>query len=453
LLNRRPDGTLDGRSLKQWRELSRRELGLDPVRPIIATGHQTLLWHPGILAKYLVTEAIAKEHDLATANLVVDQHAERFDDFEIPLRRADGSLHVRTMELCRPRPRKDVPMAFHEAFTPPRPPERFDGAMESVQEGVRAIFEAVYAHRNASNAALQMAGAIADLMKPWVRPMVDVTSTALIRTSLAGAIMREMVRDPRRCAECYNRAVQSLPEAGIQPLLVRDDYVELPLWRIRDDGRRMHAYDGDVAEAISDQRSAISESKIQNPKSKIALMPRALFMTALVRMAMCDLFIHGTGGANYDRAMERWIKDWLGVDVGAIAVATADVRLPLGEGGVQLDVNEARALARRSWHDPASMSNQSHPSRDKSQLLESVNAASRNSLARHAAFVAMHERLSHERASRREDIERSRQVLRNAERHAANGRIAQRRDWAFPLYPREMIDAMNADARRVAGCA
>ena len=69
-----------------WRMKTRRELGLDTSRPIIATGHQTLLWHPGILVKYLAADAVARAEDFATANLIVDQHADAADGGELFLR-------------------------------------------------------------------------------------------------------------------------------------------------------------------------------------------------------------------------------------------------------------------------------------------------------------------------------------------------------------------------------
>ena len=89
---------------------------------------------------------------------------------------------------------------------------------------------------------------------------------------------------------------------------MRDDYVEVPLWRIRDDGRRMRAYDSDV------------ERWLDDPPGAPRLMPRALMLTALVRLAMCDLFVHGTGGAAYDTVMEAWISSWLGVTPAPIGV-------------------------------------------------------------------------------------------------------------------------------------
>lgn len=461
LIKQQPVGTVFGQTLENWRAVSRRELGLSVDRLIIATGHQTLLWHPGILAKYLVADAFAKDHDVATANLIVDQHAEGFGDFEIPIRRTDGSLVLRRIELCRPRPRKDVPMGRHEAFTPPRVPENLSGALPSVNQGVRRIFDAVYVHREAANAALQMAAALEDLMRPWVTPLPIVTSTDLIHTSLAQAMMKAMADDPWRCAECYNRAVAAVPQAGIGPLLVRDDIVELPLWRIREDGRRMHAYDSDVVgmlerEAQSDPPRVANaplsapqnpKSKIENPKSQIDLLPRALFMTALVRLGMCDLFIHGTGGAVYDRTMEIWMKDWLGIEVGSIAVVSATLRLPLTMANAEpLDVPKAIAAARRLWHDPEPP-DPPQPGPIKRQLLQAIQAASRNSTQRKAAFIKMHERLEQLRRSDWNAVQQALERAEQARRQAADRAIARRRDWAFPLFPDAMIDDLAQKAR------
>jgi hypothetical protein len=436
LLDQRPTGELFGKSLADWRSQCRAELKLDVNRPIIATGHQTLLWHPGILAKYLVVDAVAKKHALATANLIVDQHAEGFGDFEIPIRRDDGSLSVRRIELCRPKPRKEVPMGRHESFTPPRPPENLSGAIESVNKGARQIFDAVYAHRTAPNAALQMADALADLMRDWAAPLPIVTATNLIHTSLARRMIQAMAEDPHRCAECYNRAVAAVPEGGLHRLMIRDDYVELPLWRIRSDGRRMHAYDNDLV-------------------AKVDLLPRALFMTSLVRLCMCDLFVHGKGGARYDRAMEIWIEDWLGIVVGSIAIASADVRLPLVKDEVgHVDLVSAVQAARHAFHDPeqGGGAHRELPSPVKSHWLRKIDELQRNSTERKSAFLRMHEALA---SARQQSVgfEQSRQVAERAKRTAADAHVAMRRDWAFPLYPQEMIDDLAERMRRCADTA
>jgi hypothetical protein len=446
---RQSDDMLLAHPLEEWRRNTRAELGLPADKPVIATGHQTLLWHPGILVKYLLCEAVAASCDLAKANLIVDQHAGGFGAFEIPIRRSDGSLAVRRIELTAAP--ADVPMALHEAFTPPAPPVHLPAVLPSVAEGVQRIHETICAHREAPNAALQMAAALADLMRPWVSPMPNVTASDLVETSLSRALLAKMAADPQRCAESYNRAVAALPEVGIAPLLVRDEYVELPLWRIRADGRRMHAYDNDVQDWL--------EHAADPPR----LMPRALFMTALIRLGMCDLFVHGTGGASYDRAMELWIEDWLGVRPSPIAVATATLHLPLGppEGGEVRDARAARAEARRAWHDPESAEaraddneEEAHrPGPIKRELLEAVEGAPRGSHRRRQAFFAMHRELQVLRGVHAGSVERYQRRAADAARRQADAAIATRRDWPFPLYPREMIDQLAEAVAQRAGAA
>ena len=97
-----PVGNLAGSSLEQWRRRTRDELGLVVDRPLVATGHQTLLWHPGILVKYLAVQAmVTGPDDIATANLIVDQHTSAFGAFDVPVRRNDGALDIRTIELTK----------------------------------------------------------------------------------------------------------------------------------------------------------------------------------------------------------------------------------------------------------------------------------------------------------------------------------------------------------------
>lgn len=464
LIDDAPAGEMFGRSQAEWRSFSREQLGLDAGRPIIATGHQALLWHPGILAKYMAVDAFAAAHGLAKANLIVDQHAEGFGTYDVPVRRADGALMARQIELCRPRPRREVPMGMHEAFTPPRPPSQIALALDSIRESMDRITEAVYAHREAPNAALQMARAIERLMSRWVGPMPMVTSADLIRTDLARRMLERMVEDPWRCAEAYNRAVAAVPEAGINPLLIRDDYVELPLWRIRDDGRRMHAYDADADRSLRSGRpiapGTSQERQEPRPDSDRRggawLLPRALFMTALVRLAMCDLFIHGFGGAVYDRTMELWMNDWLGVRPGHIAVVSATLHLPLEVAeGAPISVAQASSAKRRLWHDPdltgASLADADAPSAPKREMLQAVNALPRRSAERRRQWLAMHAKLESRRGERAGEIAQAVGREAWALRQAGDRMVASRRDWAFPLYPQPMLDELAKTVMDQAG--
>jgi hypothetical protein len=449
LLAQLPAGRMLGADLAEWRWRTRAELGLAADRPVVATGHQTLLWHPGILAKYFAVNAFAGDRSRhEVANLIVDQHTGDFGRFDAPIRRDDGTLAVRTLTLTAARP--GVPMVDHPAFTPPAGFPGLTPALPSVASGIDAILAAVTAHREAANAARQMAAALDDLMAPWVDPMPGVGSSDLMGTSLARALLKAMVDDPRRCAAAYNAAVRSVPESGIPQLSPTSSGVELPLWRLGSDGRREH---GDV----SDARRCLGAHCACN-EGACRLLPRALLLTALVRLGLCDLFVHGTGGANYDRAMERWIGDWLGVRPAPIAVATATLRLPLGEADATPgEVEAALHAARRAWHDPegAAAAAAGAPSAAKRALLEAIDAAPRRSRERLDRFHRMHDELARLRTRHADRVAGARAEAEAARRRAAELPIAHRRDWPFPLYPREMLDALADEVcgERVSGAA
>ncbi len=430
LLARPAHGTLRGEAIARWQQRCRTELGLPTGRPVIATGHQTLLWHPGILAKYIAAQAACAASGAGLGNLVVDQHAGAFDRFEVPVTRPDGSLAVETIVLTKAR--EGVPMSRHPSFTPPAPPS-LEGALPSVRSGVERIVTAVAAHAAAPNAAIQMARALDDLIEPWVARLPPATASDLIRTSLGRAILEQMAEDPRRCAECYNAAVASVPEAGIAPLALAPGAVQLPLWRLGADDRRVHADERDARQWLRDEGGMV-------------LLPRALLLTLLVRTGMCDLFVHGTGGARYDVAMERWAESWLGVTPGSAAVATATLRLPLRDREEPaLPLPAALWRARRAIHDPEGAP--ASPGPRKQALLEAINSAPRDSRERLEAYRALHSELESLRTMRPQLVDEAQRDVDRARRAARDGPIADRRDWPFPLYPPETIDALAQTIR------
>ncbi len=422
-----PAGSLAGMPLDQWRRRTRDELGLAVDRPLVATGHQTLLWHPGILVKYLAVQAMTSgSAAIATANLIVDQHTSDFGSFAVPVRDAAGGLAIRTTTLAQVR--AGVPMGWHPAFVPKRPPD-MGAALPAVATGIDRIVDAVRAHADKPNAALQMAAALGELMSPWVPAWPAVCSSDLMRTSLGTAILEAMARDPAACAAAYNAAVSAVPDAGIGPLAVTADRVELPLWRRGDGDRREHADDRDVARWLA------------GGGNRPDLLPRALLLTGLVRLGMCDLFVHGTGGARYDRAMEHWLEHWLGLRPVPIAVATASLHLPLRSKEAEPpSVAAAQQASRRVWHDPETAG--SMPGPEKTELLAAVNAAPRRSRDRLDAFRRMHGRLDELRGEQAQRVAEAKAQVEVARRHAREAPIAARRDWAFPLYPTAMIDEL-----------
>ena len=152
--------------------------------------------------------------------------------------------------------------------------------------------------------------------------------------------------------------------------------------------------------------------------------------------------MHGTGGARYDRAMEHWLDHWLGLHPAPIAVVTASLRLPLDiDEPEPVTVEVAQRAARRVWHDPEHTG--SMPGPEKTALLEAINAAPRRSRERLDAFRRLHARLEQLRGEQAPRVTDAREQVEVARRHAREAPIAARRDWAFSLYPKSMIDDLS----------
>src|SRR5205823_2691827 len=149
-------------------------------------------------------------------------------------------------------------------------------------------------------------------------------------------------------------AVAWHPTVGIRPLLADEvqDRWELPLWWLPPGREREHVYAEDLG------RIPIAE-----------LAPKALMMTGLMRLAGCDLFIHGLGAAGlvepgrvvegYDVITGEWLAAWLGPEasIAPIVMVTASFLLPLLDRPLPTLHDSARAtwLAHHARHDPIAL--------------------------------------------------------------------------------------------------
>ncbi|MEN0020063.1 MAG: hypothetical protein AAF747_04165 [Planctomycetota bacterium] len=411
---------------------TRRMLGLPIDRPIIMAGHQAELWHPGILSKWFAAIALAVRTDAAPAWVVVDQDATDSMAVRSPSRDDAGKLSERTHRFARPPRSADTPSKQRPA-TEPSDAGPENPALPSVAEGIAAARQALAAASSARTQAEQLARATARLLRAHSPADADgypITPAMIFATSLSttpafAELLQAMRTDPDACADAYNAAASAHPDAHIRELTTAPGSDrELPLWRIGSTRRAVFASelaDIDIAE----------------------LAPRALAMTALLRMHACDLFIHGTGGgasgtiAGYDRITEQWITNWLGKDakLAPSVVATATLQLPLSREPVptERDVAEARARAHRARHQP-SLVGDDQAEAHKRELVAAIEAAPYKSAERSAAFQQMHAGLAEVRS--RHDAE-----LHRLDAHAADiaaryeaRSIIEDRTWPFVLF-------------------
>ncbi len=434
--------TVRGRSAAAWRAMARDALGVDGGGPLVMSGHQAGPWHPGILAKYAALRGFAAG-GARTADVLVEHEVADPLVVAVPLRGVAGGLHMGRAvfgDCPEGRPMMSVPpirprTPSLEALAVP--------AAERLEAWGLALEAAADRH---PNLAAQVRGALADVLPETAAPPAAWWgSAAMLRIPLGRELVAAMVEDPWRCAEAYARAARSVPEAGIPPLHVRDDFVELPLWRITPEGRRLRADDSHAAAWLAG-----------GPDAPV-LAPRAVLLTAIIRLGLADLFIHGRGGAVYDRMMRRWIDGWLGVRPAPAIVATADLRLPLGVGRATAAAAgrwpAAAVAAHRTWHDPEALDEleeaiTERPGPVKRDLLAAIDRVPRGSAERRRLWRAMHRQLEVLRGVHVGRVESAERRAAGAGRAAGTLAVARRRDWFALLHEPPALEAMAEAVRR-----
>ena len=392
---------------------------------LVATGHQATFRHPGILVKDFVAAAIAKRLGGAAFRLLVDQDVHAIGPLRVPSRDAAGRWRAYAIPCNEPL--RDCPTGRRPPITlsidrlPPTVPAEWSDRIATIDRALRAAADEPSAALQVARAFDALAGSVEALPAPH-------PATELLATPIGRIILEAIAEDPQRCAACFNEALRIDPRAA-RHLEIEADRVKVPLWSIGwcRPRERMHL---DPRAASSERLAILREAATAEPSR---LAPRGLLMTGLVRL-VADLFIHGRGGWRYDRVTERWFADWLGATLAPMAMATADLRLPLGETTASSD------SLRRRWHDPLARDS-SGPSETKSRLLQAIEAAPRGSASRRAAFRAMHRDLE----IRREQRGTPPPPLRGD----ATAAVASSREWAFPLHAPNAIDALRAEAERV----
>lgn len=466
-LRRHEHGVLFDRGLAEWTTQTRRELLGDGPALLLATGHQSGFWHPGILAKFYAMDAIADALDAdcaARLEIVVDQDDNDPASVTLPvtsLARPDTlATFVASLIPSGLDDLRDVPAGLRspaDACAGTLLPADLRPAAASIDEALREMIEALNHHSMAPSLAMQCALAcarlrgIADLhaqpLSSSLFASVDAPrrficpASHLTASSLWTAIIIHARRDPRALHTLYNRAVAAFPGADVAPLSTTGRELEMPFWFVDPDS---------ISHPAPMRRRATTEHLSSTPSH---LWPRGIFLTGFLRLALCDLFIHGTGGGRYDRITEQLMKDWLGVDLAPMSVVTATMSLDLG-GMTASDADLARArwLSHHVRFDfgtrpveevahvpviaPADDSRLADLQRRRSELLAMIESSPRHAPARAVAFRELHElrraALAGPLAHRIAAVDA---IVASVGSGVERRKILDSRTWPFPFYP------------------
>ncbi|MFZ2875691.1 MAG: hypothetical protein WAZ94_14545 [Phycisphaerales bacterium] len=410
------------RPTRHGSEEARRALGL-PAGELIMSGHQAEWWHAGILAKRLVLPAGRG------AWVVVDQDTNDALGVVYP-----GPGPTRAVWRAGPEA-AEVPTGSLRAVRVGEAPG--DATPASAAAGLRDLKRAMGAREGATTLAEQVARAVESLVVERVEGTEHVPllfATALAGTSRFGELVDRMRREPEACVRAYNAAAAAHPRARLRALTTAGGRVELPLWRLTAGAARSPVYADELRAG-----------------EMAGLAPRALLMTGLLRLDLCDLFVHGLGGEVYDPAMEQWFSHWLGENtrLAPTAMVTATLRLAFGVPVMTPEeIDRARWLAHHATHDPRRIGDAGWAS-ERDAAVERVRGATGRAEKR-LAYLAMRGVVERYRAARGAALAELAARGEEAARHRARAQVVHDRTWPWVLHGGEALRDLAGRVREAA---
>jgi len=440
----------------------------DAEGPLVVTGHQAELFHPGVWVKNAWAYRIARAVDGVSINLVVDNDVARHTALVVPRRwREAGRIGAEAVPIAfaPPAPARTteetpVEMAAIDAFTrrvkelvratPMQAPfemfaERFTAA---VREGATTVPEVLTATRRRIERDLGVEN-------------LELPVSLLAETDEFARFAADLIANARRFAPCYNRALQAYRKARhirnranpLPDLALGASRVEVPLWTWRRGGARQRLFlsegalvseDGELRADGPDPRGAMQRAAAAGYK----IRPRALTMTMFVRLLLADTFIHGIGGANYDQVTDAIIAEYFGIQPPAIMTLSATLRLPLERPRVAAEdrvrvLRRLRDLRYQPERFVSAKAGGEEPVREllreKRRLMESQAARAPGGPERFERFRAVNARLGEMSSTTREALEKELDEVVSA---MAVDKTLSDREYGYPLHPLENIRAL-----------
>ncbi|MBU1487339.1 hypothetical protein KKH56_04740 [bacterium] len=353
---------------------------------VVATGHQPTVSHPGILFKEMVINALMKREGWLGLNLVVDSDLAK-PDILIPGklvldsdRGKEGHLSLEKMEAFGNR--KDLSstrigdLAIEELSPPDR--DSLNQKLARIREKAgtslgKENLEAFSTYVAAANEALSSSKNLAEFLTISKRIFVErlgfnhqeVFLSSVCRSQAFIYFFSLILTSPKYFASTYNKILDEYRrERRIRnnlipfpDLRIEDNIVELPFWiwghkeerstlYLRFDGKKTYLWQGlDVSQREVGSLSKIVEKGLQGYK----LRPKALMLTFFARLFLCDLWIHGIGGARYEEINDSLAKDFFLFALPEYAVASATLHLNFNP---DTDIKSLRDRARRMKFHP-----------------------------------------------------------------------------------------------------
>ena len=387
-----------GRPLREWRKIARRDVmnlsrsyheklnlpipNYPSEAPLLVTGHQPGFFHGGILAKYLLLDSLARSTGGAALNLVADSDLPRHIALRIPTTHDDGFV---VQEMTFPSIDPHVPLEYQPL---PNAAE-FHSFLETLQnlEAAESVDTSIKYLVGVLDNLYPQAQTLTDLLvllnQHWAAILTmqwfDLPISHMAQSSAFLIFAADLILRAEQVRYCYNMSLrqyrhvhkirnvtQPLPE--LQGSEDPAEAQELPLWIFSPNRPRQPLFvqthkNMVILKTGKTEFAQLPKDKLSQSDQAVALLieileqarmqirPRALSLTAFVRLFLADYFIHGIGGARYDHVTDEFIRQFYQIDPPSFGTATATVYLPIARGRDRSEAMEKVRHARTQWRD------------------------------------------------------------------------------------------------------
>ena len=443
---------------------------------VLMAGHQPQLFHAGVWFKNFALDSVARAQDAVSVNLIIDNDVPRDCSIRVPTGNLEAP-RVEHVDWARPTnltPYED--QVVHDA-------EQFNSFGERVATSLSPLIQAPLVERiwpwaadlvrGDANPGRAIAAARHRLEGELGLSTLELPLSRVCATSSFRQFASHLLAHLPRLWDIYNtslaeyRSAHSIrSQAHPVPDLRRDDeWLEAPLWiwSVADPTRRrlfargtpdgveltdrhhistklVHTADGDGQRAV-EQLSALERSGTR-------IRPRALITTMYVRMVLCDLFLHGIGGAKYDGLTDLFIRRFWNSEPPGFSTISGTLLLPVRRTPAHpRDLHQVDMRLRQlRYHPEQYIALDGLSSPRERQEVERLAASKRRAVADQPSRGkrrARHLEISEANAALQPYVESQRakltdQRVRLAEQVRENA-VLSSREYAFCLFPEETL--------------
>lgn len=348
--------------------------------PLLMSGHQPALFHPGVWFKNFVLGGLAARVGASAINLVIDGDTLRQPAIRVPVAGASDSA-VASLAFDGLAP--EMPWecrAIADANTFASFGQRAVDTMAgwNIEPLARDYWPRVLARsREGLPLGACLAQARHQVEGDWGLQTLELPQNRLCELAAFQAFVADLLGDLPRFCDVYNRALheyRSLYKVRSQrhpaPELMRQDgWHEAPFWLwtdaaparrrmfVRFEGPELRVSDRGTIDFVLPSPATGDPARtaavlFDLPRRGVRLRSRALATTLFARLFSSDLFLHGIGGGKYDVVADALMARHFGCEPPQYAVVSATLRLPLPhEKANEDDLRRLRTLLRElTWH-------------------------------------------------------------------------------------------------------